>query len=153
MCKVKYFESCKTGGDVISKFAEIMPSIPTNEFDTLCSQFKGAWLRNRGYARSLRGKVYEETCKVTADDMLATMLELLGMDNVHIEIRGDWIWVSGKTEAHKADLFNLGLRQKSGTNKWYWSKRAAMNIKEYYRKKAQREKRAAAKAAKAEKTA
>ena len=46
---------------------------------------------------------------------------LLRLDGIEIEIRGEWLWLSGNTYYHKETLKILGCRYSKGRRQWYWT--------------------------------
>ncbi len=45
--------------------------------------------------------------------------ELKGLKDVHVELCGSWLWVSGDTKPHKDKLRALGLFWAPKKGKWY----------------------------------
>jgi len=55
-------------------------------------------------------------------DMQKIILEILKISkDLEIEITGLWLWVSGDTRTHKAELKALGLRWASKKKLWYFA--------------------------------
>lgn len=50
-----------------------------------------------------------------------TILDLLfRLDGLTIELCGSWLWISGQTYSHKAELKAAGCRWSNGKKLWYW---------------------------------
>ena len=47
--------------------------------------------------------------------------ELKTMAGVVIEVCGYWVWLSGNTYAHKAQIQHLGFKFSGAKKSWYWS--------------------------------
>lgn len=45
---------------------------------------------------------------------------LLRLDGLTIELCGAWLWISGSTYDHKAELKAAGCRWSNGKKMWYW---------------------------------
>lgn len=55
------------------------------------------------------------------DKALREILQkIICFDGIEIEIIGQWIWVSGNTFAHKAELKETGFKWASQKKQWYW---------------------------------
>ena len=59
------------------------------------------------------------------DKALREILQkVVHLANITIEICGSWIWVSGNTYQHKAELKEIGFRWASQKKQWYWHNEA-----------------------------
>lgn len=59
------------------------------------------------------------------DKALREILQkVVHLANITIEICGSWIWISGNTYQHKAELKEIGFRWASQKKQWYWHSEA-----------------------------
>ena len=56
----------------------------------------------------------------TARDFMDIIEKLIRMDGVIVEQCGSWLWISGATYQHKAELKAAGCRWASAKKLWYW---------------------------------
>lgn len=56
----------------------------------------------------------------TAEEFRAILEKLLKLDGLTVELCGSWLWISGETYRHKAELKAAGCRWSSGKKCWYW---------------------------------
>lgn len=68
------------------------------------------------------GKSITEIDELLANDMQlhAKLNEILGLDNIFIEICGSWIWVTGDTASCKEHLKKAGYFWASKKTAWYY---------------------------------
>ena len=52
------------------------------------------------------------------------MQKVVHLANITIEICGSWIWISGNTYQHKAELKEIGFKWASQKKQWYWHSEA-----------------------------
>lgn len=68
---------------------------------------------------------YKESCKKHAQEFMKKYAEVLEkiiiLENVDIEIIGDWIWVGGATYPHKDILKENKFFFSKSKKKWYWN--------------------------------
>ncbi len=104
----------------------------TKTMQAINSQYaeRAAHLIQRG-ERARAGKAHANGRTVKSDEVdLSEVVENLRdvilnilkiSKDLEIEITGLWIWVSGDTRTHKADLKSLGLRWANKKKKWYFA--------------------------------
>lgn len=55
------------------------------------------------------------------DEKLREMINnIITLDQITIEIVGNWIWLSGNTYAYRKDLHEFGFRFAGKKKMWYW---------------------------------
>lgn len=67
------------------------------------------------------GEFYTKDTEEVASEFIDLISELLKLNNIHVEIIGSFVWVSGHTKPHKEILKTLGLKWHSKKQCWYLS--------------------------------
>lgn len=62
----------------------------------------------------------ENPIKETPEQFRAVIEKIINIPGIIIELCGSWIWVSGDTRNHKAELKAAGLYWASKKKMWYW---------------------------------
>lgn len=62
----------------------------------------------------------EKPIKETPEQFRAVIENIINIPGIIIELCGSWIWVSGDTRNHKAELKAAGLYWASKKKMWYW---------------------------------
>ncbi len=65
------------------------------------------------------GATVRETTE-TPEEFRAVVDALLKIDGIEIELCGSWLWISGDTYSHRAELKAAGCRWSKSKAKWYW---------------------------------
>lgn len=59
------------------------------------------------------------------DEKLREVLQkIIGFSDIIIELCGSWIWLSGNTYQHKAELKEIGFKWAGKKRQWYWHSEA-----------------------------
>ena len=56
----------------------------------------------------------------TAEEFRDILNKLLKLDGLKVELCGSWLWISGETFKHKAELKTAGCRWSNNKKSWYW---------------------------------
>lgn len=87
-------------------------------------------LLNAFYNELIEHKIYFSN-NVKIDIELEKVISLiLHLDDVVIELVGQWVWVSGDTKEHKEKLKELGFKWASKKMMWYFGEMKGRNHKE-----------------------
>ena len=87
-------------------------------------------LLNAFYNELIEHKIYFSN-NVKIDIELEKVISLiLHLDDVVIELVGQWVWVSGDTKEHKEKLKELGFKWDSKKKMWYFGELKRRNHKE-----------------------
>ena len=87
-------------------------------------------LLNAFYNELIEHKIYFSN-NVKIDIELEKVISLiLHLDDVVIELVGQWVWVSGDTKEHKEKLKELGFKWASTKKMWYFGELKRRNHKE-----------------------
>lgn len=87
-------------------------------------------LLNAFYNELIEHKIYFSN-NIKIDIELEKVISLLlHLDNLTIEIVGQWLWVSGDTKEHKEKLKELGFKWASKKKMWYFGELKGRNHKE-----------------------
>ena len=87
-------------------------------------------LLNAFYNELIEHKIYFSN-NVKIDIELEKVISLiLHLDDVVIELVGQWVWVSGDTKEHKEKLKELGFKWASKKKMWYFGELKRRNHKE-----------------------
>jgi hypothetical protein len=64
---------------------------------------------------------YQELCKKfeISDNYADFIIDLMNLEGIEIEVRGNWTWVYGNTKPHKDILKELGFWWSAGKKEWY----------------------------------
>lgn len=54
------------------------------------------------------------------EEFRAVLMALLSIPDIIIELCGSWVWVSGDTQAHKAEIKAAGCFWAAKKKMWYW---------------------------------
>lgn len=54
------------------------------------------------------------------EEFRAVLMALLSIPDIVIELCGSWVWVSGETQAHKAEIKAAGCFWAAKKKMWYW---------------------------------
>lgn len=93
---------------------KIMQEI-NNEYKELHKKFKNIH-------RAENGGTYEakQSTTETPEEFIEALSKIIHLDGLEIEICGRWVWVSGNTYTHKAQLKEAGYKFASKKKMWYW---------------------------------
>ena len=87
-------------------------------------------LLNAFYNELIEHKIYFSN-NVKIDIELEKVISLiLHLDDVVIELVGQWVWVSGDTKEHKEKLKELGFKWASKKKMWFYGEMKKRNHKE-----------------------
>jgi len=56
----------------------------------------------------------------TPEEFRRIIETLLKIDGITVELCGSWLWISGDTYSHKAELKEAGCRWSNNKKMWYW---------------------------------
>jgi len=59
-------------------------------------------------------------CTETPEEFRDIIEKLFHIEGIDIELCGSWLWISGETYAHKAELKAAGCMWASQKKMWYW---------------------------------
>ena len=126
---MKYFSNCKTIEDVKQTFKRVVKVLhPDNggdaeEFKRMMSEYESAFNRLKNTHRTQAGETYttQHESTETAKDFADLIEKLLRMDGVIIEIIGSWIWLTGNTKPHAAEINCLGFIWSKSKQAWYFT--------------------------------
>lgn len=88
---------------------EIMKQI-NNEYEQLLSGIHTQSGKNYSYTR-------EQTWQ---EKFIETLKLFASINNVVVEMIGDWIWISGDTKPIKESIKNIGFKFSAKKLAWYW---------------------------------
>ena len=85
----------------------------------LNAEYEAVFARVKDVHVTKDGNEYRKESNEAPQDFINIINELLKLNNVHIEIIGCFLWVSGNTKPYKEILKGLGLRWHSKKECWY----------------------------------
>jgi hypothetical protein len=117
--KTQFFNGCTTIEEVKKRYKELA---------VLHHPDKGGDLRtmqelNAEYQRIIKSNQFEFKTEEEREDCLIypdVINKLILIDGIIIEIIGRWVWVSGNTYAHRAELKEIGLFFAPKKMMWYY---------------------------------
>lgn len=92
------------------------------------SQYYVLFTKVKNLFSNANGEIYEKDNPENTDDFKNILNKIITFKNCHIEIIGNWLWVSGNTKYYKEILKNLKF-------KWINNKKAWAYYQEKYYKK------------------
>lgn len=98
------------GGDV-----EIMKKVNA-AYDEAFTRIKSA--RNRAAEADQTGAT--KPVHEMPEEFRSVLMALLRIPDIIIELCGSWVWVSGDTQAHKAEIKAAGCFWAAKKKMWYW---------------------------------
>ena len=120
-----YFDECKTIADLKKAYKplamknhpdcggdeEVMKQI-NSEYEETYKAIK-AGIKERTHSKKI-------DLSEVDDGYRATLLALLRIENIKVELCGEWLWIDGETKPHRAELKEAGCKWASKKKKWYW---------------------------------
>ena len=134
----RYFEECKTAEDVKQAYKQLVKKLhpdnnpghdTTKDFQEMQQEYRSAWERLKNIHVNADGETYEKATEETADEYMAMINQLFGLDGIEIELCGSWLWITGNTKEHKETLKGMGFKWACKKGAWYyhrdpWMKRS-----------------------------
>lgn len=81
------------------------------------------WVKNthkKEAPTSNAGKDGSESAENLDDGFREVLIAVFNIADVEVELCGSWLWISGATKEHRAELKAAGLRWAPKKKKWYW---------------------------------
>lgn len=125
----RYFDGCHTAEELKQAYRrlakELHPDCGGNaeEFAEMQNQFSAAWDNLRNVHKAQDGSTYTKATENTgsAFEYMEIINQMISW-NVKIEIIGTWLWVSGDTYNHRAELKQMHFGFSSKKKAWYFHK-------------------------------
>lgn len=77
-------------------------------------------LKRRQNERARDPESHVRTTTETAEEFRNVVDLFVRMDGVSAELCGSWLWISGDTYDHRAELKSVGCMWSRSKQKWYW---------------------------------
>ena len=121
---MKYFTNCHTLEELKKEYRRLaLENHPDRGGDE--ATMKAINLEYEAMAERLKN-VHEENETTTEHkaetpkEFIAIIDALIRMNGIDIEICGSWLWVSGNTYEHRAEIAALGFKYSKNKKSWYW---------------------------------
>lgn len=91
------------------------------EMKILNAEYEQLFARVKDRHTNKNGEEYRKENNETPSDFINIINELIRLNNIHIEIIGCFLWVSGDTKPHRETLKKLGLKWHNKKACWFLS--------------------------------
>lgn len=128
----KFFENCKTAEDLKAMYKTLVKKLhPDNggnaaDFAAMRNEFADMFDRLKNTHKNSKGETYTRTGEYetheTAKEFMDIIDKFINMPGIVIEIIGSWLWISGDTRNHTAELKAAGLHFSGQKQAWYYHK-------------------------------
>ena len=85
----------------------------------LNAEYEAVFARVKDIHTNKDGEEYHRESNEAPQDFINIINELLKLNNIHIEVIGSFLWVSGNTKPYKEILKKLGMKWHSKKECWY----------------------------------
>ena len=129
----KWFKGCKTAEEGKRVYKELLkrfhPDCPSgneeimkeinSEFEKWWDEFKDI---HTNYQTGERYKAQgEKQTSETAREFMDMLYFLYGLKDIHVELTGSWLWITGNTYQVKDDLKEHGFQWSKSKKSWYFA--------------------------------
>lgn len=128
---MKYFKNCKCIEDVKETYRKLAKELhPDNggssqDFAEMMQEYKAAFNRYKNTHRTQDGETYEKApendTQETAEQFAELINKIIHFEDVHIEIIGTWIWLTGNTKMYCKQIKELGFFWSKSKVAWYYN--------------------------------
>lgn len=122
-----YFDGINTAEELRKEFHKLAKELhPDNggdaeAFKEMKAQFEAAWSKVGSTYTNKDGKTYEKKEQTMTAAQFEDIIEkMIHWTDCTIEICGSWLWVSGNTYSHRAELKALHFGYSSNKKAWYF---------------------------------
>jgi curved DNA-binding protein CbpA len=124
-----FFENATTLEDVkalYKKYArELHPDCnpgkdTTAEFQEMQKQYEATFNRCKNIHINKDGEQYTKETEETPEMFAGIINALLKLDGLCIELCGSWLWITGNTYEHRAELKALNFKYSGNKKAWYF---------------------------------
>jgi hypothetical protein len=115
--KTNFFYGCTSADEVQVRFDELTKIYADQDEVLKVIRYEYAPLINVLKSAEKEEPVKE---KATISEIIKVLQEKVGVDGLHLEICGTWLWLTGKTYPVKEALKELGFRYSSNKLCWYY---------------------------------
>ena len=91
------------------------------EMKILNAEYEQLFARVKDTHTNKNGEEYRKESNESSSDFINIINELIRLNNIHIEIIGSFLWVSGETKPYRETLKKLGLKWHSKKECWFLS--------------------------------
>lgn len=94
----------------------------TDDMKSINAEYDALFDRLKNIRATATGKTYENRTETTEtpEEFKNIINKLIHLDNIKIEIIGNWLWIIGATYEHKATLKALKFRWSRSKQAWYY---------------------------------
>ena len=123
----RYFSKCNCIEDVKARFKELVKQLhPDNGgnaemFKDMMAEYNIAFNRYKNIHRKASGETYEKATAETPHQFAAVVESLMKIDDISIDLVGEWLWIKGNTYPHRIQLAALGCFWSSGHKCWIYN--------------------------------
>ena len=124
--KKNYFENINTAEELRREFHKLAKELhPDNGgdaevFKEMKAEFGNAWANVGNTYTNKEGQTYQKEQNMTAAQFADIIEKMIHWTDCTIEICGSWLWISGNTYSHRAELKALHFGYSSNKKAWYF---------------------------------
>lgn len=124
--KKNYFENINTAEELRKEFHKLAKELhPDNGgdaevFKEMKAEFETAWANVGNTYTNEEGQTYQKEQNMTAAQFADIIEKMIHWTDCTIEICGSWLWISGNTYSHRAELKALHFGYSSNKKSWYF---------------------------------
>ena len=124
---MKYFAGCKTIEDVKQRYRELAKKLHPDcggnaeDFKRMSAEYTEAFERYKNIHINAAGETYTKETTETPERFAEIINRIIGLDGIHIEIIGSWIWLTGSTLIYKDTIKAAGFWWSKTKQAWYWN--------------------------------
>ena len=121
-----YFTGVKTAEELKKAFREMAKKLhpdcggDAEAFKQMRQEYAEAWERVKNHHVNADGEHYERETEETPEQFMDIVEAFIHFDDFTVEVIGSWLWVTGNTQEHRAELKAAGLKYAGRKQAWYF---------------------------------
>lgn len=128
---MKFFTNCKTAEELKKAYKKLVrqyhpdlnPGIDDSIIKAVNAEYDTAWARLKNVHTAADGTTYtKQTATETPEEFRNIISDLMKCDGLTIDFVGSWIWITGNTYEHRAEIRAHGFKWANKKKAWYWHK-------------------------------